>query len=68
MTSVMALPASCDVTTGNHVLVRSARRCSPNVQMKWPISKAIARENQIGSSVDRRGHEASTSVIDGRTR
>jgi uncharacterized protein YbdZ (MbtH family) len=68
MISVIALPASWDVTTGNQALVRSARRCRANVQAKWATSAPMARANHRGSSVDRRGQEASTSVIAGNTR
>ena len=68
MISVIALPASRDVTTGNHALVRSASRCSANVQMKWAISAPTATANHRGSRVDRRGQDANTSVIAGNTR
>ena len=68
MMRLIALPASWDVMTGNHALVRSARRCNANVQEKWAISAAIAAVSHQGCRVDRRGQEASTSVIAGNTR
>ena len=68
MIRVMALPASSEVTTGSQARVRKARRCRANVQMKWAISAAIAAVNHHGCRVDRRGQEASTSVIAGNTR
>ena len=68
MIRVIALPASVDVITGNHGLVRNASRCSANVQMKWAISAAIAAVSHHGCRVDRRGQDASTSVIAGNTR
>ena len=63
---VIALPASWDVTTGNHSLVRRASRCRANVQQKWAISAPIASANQRGSRVDSRGQDANTSVIAGK--
>jgi hypothetical protein len=68
MISVMALPASWDVTTGNHARVRNARRCSAKVQTKWAAWAATARVNHQGCRVDSRGQDASTSVIAGNTR
>jgi len=68
MIRLIALPDSWDVMTGNHALVRSASRCSANVQTKWAISAAMAKANHRGSRVDRRGQEANTSVIAGNTR
>ena len=68
MMSVIASPASKDVTTGNHAWVRSASRCSANVQMKWAISALTATANHRGSRVDSRGQDANTSVIAGNTR
>jgi len=68
MIRVIALPASCDVITPNHALVRNARRCSANVQAKWATSAAIAANSHQGFRVDRRGQDASTSVIAGNTR
>ena len=68
MMRVIALPASVEVMTGNHALVRNARRCSANVQAKWAISAPIAAKSHQGFRVDRRGQDASTSVIAGNTR
>jgi len=68
MIRLIALPASWDVMTGNQALVRRARRCRANVQKKWPTSAPMARANHRGSSVDRRGQDANTSVIAGNTR
>ncbi len=68
MMRLIALPASWDVMTGNHALVRSARRCNANVQEKWAISAPIAAASHQGCRVDRRGQDASTSVIAGNTR
>ena len=68
MMRVIALPASVEVMTGNHALVRNARRCSANVQAKWAISAPIAAKSHHGFRVDRRGQDASTSVIAGNTR
>ena len=68
MMRLIALPARVDVITGNHGLVRNARRCSANVQMKWAISAAIAAMSHHGLRVDRRGQDANTSVIAGKTR
>ena len=68
MMRVTALPASWEVTTGNHALVPRARRCTANVQAKWRISAPIAAKSHQGCRVDRRGQEASTSVIAGNTR
>ena len=68
MMRLIALPASVDVITGNHGLVRNARRCSANVQVKWAISAAIAAVSHHGFRVDRRGQDANTSVIAGNTR
>jgi hypothetical protein len=68
MMRVIALPDSWDVMTGNHALVRSARRCSANVQTKWAASAATATMSHQGFRVDRRGQEASTSVMAGNTR
>ena len=65
---VIALPASWEVMTGNHALVRSASRCRANVQVKCAISAATATVNHRGSRVDRRGQDAKTSVIVGNTR
>ena len=65
---VIALPASWDVMTGNHALVRRASRCSANVQAKWAISAPTATANHHGFRVDRRGQDASTSVMAGNTR
>ena len=62
------MPASWEVMTGNQARARKAWRCSANVQMKWAISAPIASANHRGSRVDRRGQEASTSVIAGNTR
>ncbi len=68
MTRVIALPASWEVMTGNHALVCNARRCSANVQAKWATSAPIAAMSHQGFRVDRRGQDASTSVIAGNTR
>ena len=68
MMRVIALPASVEVMTENHALVRSARRCSANVQAKCATSAAIAAMSHQGCRVDRRGQDASTSVIAGNTR
>jgi hypothetical protein len=68
MMRVIALLASWEVMTGNQARARRARRCTANVHMKWAISAAIARANHAGCRVDRRGQEASTSVIAGNTR
>ena len=68
MMRVTALPASWEVMTGNHALVRSARRCSANVQAKWAISAPIAAMSHHGFRVHRRGQAPSTSVIAGNTR
>ena len=68
MTRVIALPASWEVMTGNHALVRRARRCKANVQMKCAISAPIAAMSHQGFRVDRRGQDASTSVMAGNTR
>jgi len=68
MMRVIALPASVEVMTGNHVRVRNASRCSANVQVKWATSAAIAAVSHHGSRVDSRGQDASTSVIAGNTR
>ena len=65
---VIALPASWDVMTGNHALVRKASRCNANVQVKCAISAATAAVNHHGSRVDRRGQDARTSVMAGNTR
>jgi putative serine protease PepD len=53
---------------GHQALVRQASRCSANVQAKWAISAPMAAVNHGGSKMDRRGHDASTSVIAGNTR
>jgi len=68
MIKVIALPASNEVMTGSQARARKARRCRAKVQMKWATSAPIARANHRGSRVDRRGQEASTSVIAGNTR
>ena len=68
MTRVIALPASWEVMTGNQALVRRARRCTANVQVKCAISAPIAAMSHQGFRVDRRGQDASTSVIAGNTR
>ncbi len=68
MMRLIALPASVDVITGNHGLVRNARRCSANVQAKCAISAAIAAVSHHGFRVVRRGQDANTSVIAGNTR
>ena len=68
MIRLIAFPASEEVTTGNHALVRSAIRCRPKVQAKCAISATIATMIHQGFRVDRRGHEANTSVIAGNTR
>jgi hypothetical protein len=68
MTRVIALPASWEVMTGNHALVRRARRCTANVQVKCAISAPIAAMSHQGFRVDRRGQDANTSVIAGNTR
>ena len=68
MMRLIEFPASWDVTTENHPLVRSAIRCRVNVQVKWASSATMATANQTGSRVDRRGQDPRTSVILGRTR
>ena len=68
MIRVIALPASVEVTTGNHALVRRARRCRANVQVKWATWNATARMSHHGCKVDSRGQDANTSVMAGNTR
>jgi hypothetical protein len=66
--SVTALPVSPAVTTANQSLVRSATPCKAKLQVNETTSAASATVNQIGFSVDRRGHAPSTSMSLGSTR
>ena len=65
---LMALPASCDVATENHALVRRAIRCSAMVQVKWATCSTSANANQIGASFVSLGKEEKTSARLGNTK
>ncbi len=63
-----ALPVNPAVTTANQPRAPRASRCKAKVQVKEASSAATAAADQAGSSVDKRGQEASTSVRPGSTR
>ena len=66
--SVTALPASPAVTTANQPLARNASRWRAKLQAKEASSAATAAANQIGLSVDSRGHDPITATSFGNTR
>ncbi len=66
--SVTVLPASPAVTTANQPLARSANRCRAKSDVNDTSSAASATVNQIGFSVDSRGHAPSTAMSSGSTK
>ena len=55
-----AFPASCEVATPNHCLVRSASRCSIQMHAKLASSAANITMNQLGFSRRSSGQAAKT--------
>ena len=63
-----ALPASCEVITGNQALVRRARRCRAQRKAKATTWAPAVRANQCSSMVDSWSQDENTSSTLGPTK